>query len=45
MIVGLCREFHCLPSQLLAEDAEFLRWIKVEKYGKPDEEVSGVEHH
>lgn len=23
----MCREFHCLPSALLAEDAEFLRMI------------------
>lgn len=24
MIVGLCRQFGCLPSQLLAEDVELL---------------------
>jgi hypothetical protein len=33
----MCREYHCLPSQLFAEDAEFLRLISIEGYGKPEE--------
>lgn len=35
----MCERFHCLPSQLFAEDAEFLRLIYIEKYGKPETEV------
>jgi hypothetical protein len=29
----MCREFHCLPSALLAEDAEFLRMIRLSAEG------------
>lgn len=35
MVVGLCERFHCLPSQLLAEDAEFLRMIAIHHRGNP----------
>lgn len=26
----MCRRFHCLPSQLLAEDAELLQMLEIE---------------
>jgi hypothetical protein len=29
MIVTLCERFHCLPSQLYAEDAEFIRQVRL----------------
>lgn len=28
-IIGLCDRFHCLPSQLLAEDASLLRLLAI----------------
>jgi hypothetical protein len=28
-VLNLCREFHCLPSALLAEDAELLRMLRL----------------
>ncbi len=31
----LCREFHCLPSALLAEDAEFLRMLRLTAQADP----------
>ncbi len=27
--MALCERFHCLPSQLFKEDAEFLRMIRM----------------
>jgi len=33
MILGLCRRFHCLPSALLAEDADLLRLLMIEHLG------------
>lgn len=38
MIVGLCRQFGCLPSQLLAEDVSFLRMLNIAALGMPDGE-------
>lgn len=29
MVVGLCERFHCLPSQLYAEDVSLLRMLRV----------------
>ena len=47
MILGLCDRFHCLPSQVLAEDAELLRLIHIQSIGTPPQtppkEVSGFE--
>lgn len=37
MILGLCRQFHCLPSQLYAEDAQILRLLEIEARGRRDE--------
>lgn len=33
MILGLCERFGCLPSALLAEPAELLRWVAIEDLG------------
>lgn len=37
MILGICRTYHCLPSQLMAEDAKFLQLIMIENMGAPPE--------
>lgn len=36
MILGLCDRFHCLPSELLAEDAALLRLLAIERLGTPE---------
>jgi len=36
MILGLCRQFHCLPSAVLAEDASLLRLLLIEDMGTPN---------
>lgn len=36
MIVGLCERFHCLPSQLLAEDVSFLKMLKTVNIARPE---------
>lgn len=36
-ILGLCRQFGCLPSQLCAEDASLLRMLRIEALGRDDE--------
>ena len=33
LILGLCDRFHCLPSQLLAEDVELLKLLTIADYG------------
>lgn len=43
MIVGLCDRFHCLPSQLLEEDAELLRLVRIVDIAKPPEKMEGDE--
>lgn len=35
-VVELCREFHCLPSQLLQEDIEFLRMLALVRLARED---------
>ncbi|HZN70560.1 MAG TPA: hypothetical protein VFC00_02585 [Micromonosporaceae bacterium] len=40
MIVRLCERFGCLPSALLEEDAELLRWVRLEALTRPAEEVA-----
>jgi hypothetical protein len=37
LVVGLCERFHCLPSQLLAEDAGLLRMVHLVELARPDE--------
>lgn len=29
----MCRQFHCLPSALLAEDVELIQLLAIEEYG------------
>jgi hypothetical protein len=35
MIIDLCERFGCLPSQLLAEDAELFRMLEIERIVRP----------
>ncbi len=37
LILGLCERFGCLPSQLLAEDAELLRLMEIVHRGRREE--------
>lgn len=37
MLLNLCRQFHCLPSQLEAEDSELLRLLTIEREGRGDD--------
>lgn len=41
MILGLCRQFHCLPSQVYAEDAELLRMLRIEAMARREEGPDG----
>lgn len=38
LIIGICERFHCLPSQLRDEDAEFLQLLKLSGLGKVDDD-------
>ena len=38
LVIGLCRQFGCLPSQLMAEDVSFLRMLNIAALGMPDGE-------
>ena len=33
LILGLCDRFHCLPSQLLAEDVQVMKLLAIANYG------------
>lgn len=35
-MLKLCRDFHCLPSQLMDEPAELLRLLRIEDLGGGD---------
>lgn len=37
LVLGLCREFSCLPSALAREDAGLLRLLAIEQMGRPPE--------
>jgi hypothetical protein len=41
MVLGLCRMFRCLPSQLYAEDAELIRLLQIEAFGGGPETGEG----
>lgn len=43
MVIGLCDRWHCLPSQLLREDASLLRLLDVYRLGHRDETAEGGE--
>lgn len=40
--MGLCERFHCLPSQLYAEGADFLRLLTIYQRGNPAKENEEV---
>jgi len=40
-VLGLCRQFHVLPSQVLAEDVELMRMLAIEDRGTAREETGG----
>ena len=42
-MLGLCRQFHCLPSAVLAEDAYLLRLLAVEQAGSRREREPAYE--
>lgn len=51
LILGLCREFKKLPSEVEAESVEFLRLLQIERLGSrreqrsvPDEDWGEVEY-
>ena len=45
LILGICREFSCLPSQVRAEDCDLLRLLEIERLGgRADEERGEVDH-
>jgi hypothetical protein len=37
-VVNLCERFHCLPSQLYAEGADFLQMLAMEAMTRPKEQ-------
>lgn len=37
MVLALCDRFHALPSQVLAESTDLLRYMNIEGFEKPDE--------
>lgn len=38
MIIGLCKQFHCLPSQLMEEDSDLLSLVLIDHMGTPQEQ-------
>lgn len=40
-MIGLCDRWHCLPSQVLAEDAGLLRLLDVYELGHREEDDEG----
>lgn len=34
--MGLCRQFHVLPSQILNEPAEMIQMLNIEQLGNPE---------
>jgi hypothetical protein len=45
MILGLCRQFHKLPSEVLAEDAALIRLLEIERLGTRKAEREEVSEH
>jgi hypothetical protein len=43
-VLALCERFHCLPSQLYAEDPELLRMLRIVDLGTPDDPDPEVSH-
>lgn len=48
-MLGICRVFHVLPSQVLAEDAELLQMLAIEDRGGTApgqrDRAAGVDEH
>ena len=46
LILGLCERFHCLPSQLLDEDATLLQMLAISARGNPPQQApdDGFDH-
>lgn len=42
-MLALCRQFHALPSAVLAEDAYLMRLLAVEREGTREEEARDAE--
>jgi len=40
-ILSLCRHYHKLPSEILAEDAEMLQMMQIEALGNPGKGNAG----
>lgn len=40
-MLRICERFHCLPSQLMAEDAGLLRLLRLEELAGPDLDEGG----
>jgi hypothetical protein len=38
MVIGLCDRFHCLPSQVLAESTDLMRYLAILEEVKIDEQ-------
>jgi hypothetical protein len=36
MVLGLCRQFHCLPGALYEEDVELIQLLNIESRGTPE---------
>jgi len=36
LVLGLCDRFHCLPSEVLAEDSGIIRLLMIEKLGEKE---------
>lgn len=45
MILGLCERFHCLPSQIVEEEASLLRLILIEQMGNPEPTEYGEDNY
>lgn len=43
MVVNLCKQFHCLPSQLEEESVELIKLINIVAMGAPDDPAEGEE--
>ncbi len=41
-MVGLCERFHKLPSEVLAEDVEMLRMVRIADMGRREESEEEV---
>lgn len=41
MVLGLCRQFNCLPGALYEEDVELVQLLKIEKRGIPEGDADG----